>query len=168
MIDWNQWFIDYLDMLAACARHDSESLALLEYYAVPLLIAGDEGFAALASIDDVIALMRGQVDGLRAAGYHHTDVLHADLKVLNSSSALYKGAFSQCRDDGTEMDAVTMTYLLTNGAVGVRISMIAVHDIASGTAARYSPRAASTAPDEECRPMSLVGESVEPVADGPP
>jgi hypothetical protein len=127
MTDWSQWFDGYLDTLTACGRGDCESLALLEYYGVPLLITGDEGFVALKSIDDVVGVMRGQVDGLRAAEYQYTDVLHTDVATLNSSSALYRGTLSHCRGDGAEIDEVTVTFLLTNGPAGVRISMMAVH-----------------------------------------
>jgi hypothetical protein len=126
--DWNQWFGEYLDALTTCAQEDGDDLALMEYYGVPLLIVGDEGFAPLTSMDDVTALIRGQVNWLRAAQYHHTAVLCAEVAVLNSSSALYRGTFSQRRADGTELTRVTMTYQLTKGRVGVRISMIAVHD----------------------------------------
>ena len=67
MTDWARWFGTYLDALTASARGDCDSRALLEYYAVPLLITGDDGFVALKSIDDVIGVMQGQVSRLRAA-----------------------------------------------------------------------------------------------------
>ncbi len=125
--EWSQWFGEYLDTLTACARGDCESRALLEYYGVPLLISGDKGFVALKSVDDVIGVMRGQVHDLHAAEYHHTNALNTDVAVLNSSSALYRATFSHRRGDDTEISEVTVTYLLTNGPVGLRISMMAVH-----------------------------------------
>ncbi|MBV8347073.1 MAG: hypothetical protein JOZ49_05905 [Mycolicibacterium sp.] len=127
MNDWGRWFGTYLDTLTASARGDCDSRALLEYYGVPLLITGDDGFVALKSVDDVIGVMRGQVSRLREAEYHHTDVCHAGLEVLNSSSALCRATFAHRCGDGTPISELTATYLLTNGPAGVRISMLAVH-----------------------------------------
>jgi hypothetical protein len=159
-IDWIDWFNDYLDTLADCAQEDGEILTLLEYYGVPLLITGDEGFAALTCIDEVVTLMRGQVDGLRAAEYHHTDVLRGDVAALNSSSALYRGTFSQRRTDGSEIGQVTVKYLLTNRAVGVRISMIAVHDAAVAAPPQHVQPRTSEGVDEEQEQRMIFDESV--------
>jgi hypothetical protein len=46
---------------------------------------------------------------------------------LNSTSALYRGTFSRHRSDGGEISRLTATYLVTDGARGRRISVLAVH-----------------------------------------
>jgi len=127
MTSWSPWFDQYLETYAACARGDREIAALLGYYAVPMLITSDNGVIALTSGEEVASVMQGQLDGLRASGYHHSDVLHAEVIELNSASALYRGTFSRRHRDGGEIACLTVTYLLTDGPSGIRISMLALH-----------------------------------------
>jgi hypothetical protein len=74
----------------------------------------------------VAAVMQGQLDGLRAAGYHHSDVLHAETTVLNSTSALYRGTFSRRDRNGGEIGCPTVTYLVADLPAGLQISVLAV------------------------------------------
>jgi len=125
--DVSRWFGAYLDAFAACGRGETETGALLEYYGVPLLLTTDGGFAALTSGDQVVAALLQQVEGMRAAGYARTEILGSEVTVVNSASALYRGTFSRQRSDGGEIGRLTATYLVTDGAVGRRISVLAVH-----------------------------------------
>jgi hypothetical protein len=125
--DVGQWFGAYLDVFAACGRGESDAGSLLGYYGVPLLITTDGGVAALTSSDQVVATLQPQVDGMRAAGYARTEILGAEVTVVNSTSALYRGTFSRQRSDGSEISRLTATYLVTDGAAGRRISVLAVH-----------------------------------------
>lgn len=125
--DVSQWFGEYLDAFAACGRGESDTASLLAYYGVPLLITTDDGFFALTSDDQVVAVAQQQVDGMRAAGYGRSEVLDSDVTVLNSTSALYRGTFSRQRSDGEEVRRLTATYLVTDGSFGRRISVLAVH-----------------------------------------
>lgn len=122
-----RWFGEYLDAFAACGRGEREADALLAYYGVPLLLATDDGFIALAGDDQVVAAAQQQIDGMRAADYDHSDVLSSDVTVLNTTSALYRGAFSRRSADGTEINRLTVTYLVTDGSAGRRISALALH-----------------------------------------
>ncbi|WP_029112822.1 hypothetical protein [Mycobacterium sp. URHB0044] len=122
-----KWFDDYLDTFAACARGDREIASLLEFYGVPFIVTSDEGVVALTSEDQVAAVMQGQLDGLRANGYHHSDVLHAEVTVLNSVSGLYRGTFSRRDHHGAVIANVTVTYVATDGPDGLRISLLAAH-----------------------------------------
>jgi hypothetical protein len=97
------------------------------YYGVPLLLTTDDGFFALTSDDQVVAAVQQQVDGMRAAGYHRSEILGSEVTVLNSTSALYRGTFSRHRSDGGEISRLAATYLVTDGARGRRISVLAVH-----------------------------------------
>jgi hypothetical protein len=49
--------------------------ALLAYYGVPLLCSGDDGYVALTSDDQVSAAGQGQVDGMLAEHYDHSEGL---------------------------------------------------------------------------------------------
>lgn len=123
----SRWFGEYLEAYAACGRGEAETESLLAYYGVPLLITTDEGFFAPASGAEVVAVVQRQIDGMRAAGYARTEILASEVKVLNARSALYEGTFSRRRSDGAEINRLTMTYLITTGAAGRRISAFAVH-----------------------------------------
>lgn len=123
----SQWFGEYLDAFAACGRGERDTDSLLAYYGVPLLVTTDEGFFALTSDAQVVAVMRQQVDGLRAAGYGRSEPLGSEVTVVNSTSALYRGTYSWQNSDGAEIRRVTLTYLVTDGPAGRRISALLVH-----------------------------------------
>ena len=125
--DVSRWFGEYLDVFAACGRGESRHRSLLGYYGVPLLVTTDGGFFALTSDDQVVAAVQQQVDGMRAAAYGRSEILGSEVTVLNSTSALYRGTFSRQRSDGSEISRLTATYLVTDGAAGRRISVLAVH-----------------------------------------
>jgi hypothetical protein len=123
----SRWFDNYFDTFAACARGDREMAALLGYYGVPLIMTSDDGVIALMTDDEAAAVMQSQVDGLRALGYHHTEVLHSEVTVLNSTSALYRGTLSRRNAADTEIGCPTVTYLVTEDVAGLRIALLAAH-----------------------------------------
>jgi hypothetical protein len=125
--DVNQWFGEYLGAFAACGRGESEVDSLLTYYGVPLLITTDGGFFALTSEEQVVAAVQPQIDGMRAAGYARSEVLGSQVTALNAASALYRGTFAYHGSDGREIRRVAITYLVTDGAAGRRISALVVH-----------------------------------------
>ena len=123
----SRWVGEYLDAFAACGRGESDTSSLLGYYGVPLLLTTDGGFFALTSDDQVVAAVQGQVDGMRAADYARSEILGSEFTFMNSTSALYRGTISRQRSDGSEINRLTATYLVTDGAAGRRISVLAVH-----------------------------------------
>jgi hypothetical protein len=123
----NRWIDEYLEAFAACTRGDRDMSALLSRYGVPLIITTDDGVITLMTDDEAAAVMQSLADGLRANGYDHTDVLHSEVSVLNSVSALYRGTLSRRNRDGGEIDCPTITYLLTDDVAGLRIVLLATH-----------------------------------------
>jgi hypothetical protein len=121
------WFGEYLEAFAACGRGEAETASLLAYYGVPLLLTTDDGVFALTSGEQVVAAVQRQVDGMRAAGYARSETLSSEITVLNAKSALYRGTFCRRKSDGNEIGRLTATYLVTVGAAGRRISMLAIH-----------------------------------------
>lgn len=124
--DVQGWFDDYLSVLAECGRGETDVASLVAYYGVPMVFAAD-GVTVLTTDDQVRAFAQQQVDGMRAAGYHHSEVLTSEVSVLNASAALFRGAFARQRADGTEISRLTVTYFVTAGPVGRRISALAIH-----------------------------------------
>jgi hypothetical protein len=125
--DVKKWFADYLDTFAACGRGEREGNALLAYYGVPIVFTTDAGTFAVTSEEQVLAVAKQQIDGMRAAQYHHSEVLESATTIINATSAIHRGAFARVRGDGSEISRVVCTYLVTDGASGRRISALLVH-----------------------------------------
>lgn len=124
--DVRRWFDEYQDAFAACGRGERDTASLLAYHGVPLLVTTNDGFFPSTAGDQVVARVQQQVDLLRAAGYARTETLATEVTVLNSTSALHGGTFAWRRRDGSEIGTVTITYLVTDGPDGRRISAIVV------------------------------------------
>jgi hypothetical protein len=123
-----RWFAEYFDTFAACARGDRDMSELLSHYGVPLILTSDDGVTTFMTDDEAAAVMQSLVDGLRAQGYHQTDVLHSEVSVLNSTSALYRGTMSRRNVDGKEIGCPTITYLVTDDVAGLRIVLLATQE----------------------------------------
>ena len=124
--DVSRWFGEYLDVFAACCRGERDTAALLGYFGVPLLLSTDGGCFALTSEEQVVAGLQPQVGQMRAVGYARTEILGAEVTVLNATSALYQGKLSRQRGDGSEISLLVATYLVTDGPAGRRFSALAV------------------------------------------
>jgi hypothetical protein len=121
------WFQGYLDAVAAAARDPlADPRRLLEFYAVPLVLSGDDGARVFATEAHVIAFVRGLVDGLRPVQYSHSETLDGDLVEVNRSTCLYRAEFSRRRTDGTEIERVGATYFIARGQSGLRIFAVAI------------------------------------------
>jgi hypothetical protein len=125
--DVGAWFDEYLSAFAACGRGESDDVAgLLRYYGAPLLLTSDAGVLELTTDDDVVAAIRPQIDGMRAARYDRSEVLDRDVVVLNATSALLTAGFSRRRADGGEIGRLRATYLIADGPAGRRIHALTV------------------------------------------
>jgi hypothetical protein len=122
------WFEGYLEAYAACGRGESDDLrALLQYYGVPLLLTTDRAALALTTEDDVLDAVGRQVEGLRASAYDRSELLSLDVLEINATTTLHTADFSRRRADATEIGRLRVTYLVTVGQRGRRISALAVH-----------------------------------------
>jgi hypothetical protein len=123
-----RWFDEYLDTFAACVRGEQDMARLLDHYGVPLIVTSDDGVTTLMTDDEASAVLQGMVDGLRALGYHHTEVLNSQVTLLNSTSAVYRGTMSRRDRSDAEIGCPTIGYLVTEDAAGLRIAVLATHD----------------------------------------
>ena len=123
----NRFIEGYLDAFATCARGEGDMASLLRHFGVPMVVTSDEGVVTLMTDDEAAAVMQSQVDGLRALGYDHTQVLQSEVTVLNGASALYRATLSRRRADRGEIDCPTITYLVTDDVAGPRIVLLAAH-----------------------------------------
>ena len=122
----SRWFEEYFGSFEACARGDGDMSELLRHFGVPLIFTSDSGVTTLMTDDEATAMMQGLIDGLRANGYHHTEVLHPEISVLNAVSALYRATLSRRDADGKEFDCPTVTFLAIDDVAGLRINVLAV------------------------------------------
>jgi hypothetical protein len=122
----NRWFDEYFATFEACVRGERDMSELLSHYGVPLILTSDDGVTTLMTDDEAAAVMQSMVGGLRANGYHHSDVLQSEVSVLNSVSALYRGTLSRRNRDGEEFDCPTVTFLVTDDVAGLRIVLLAI------------------------------------------
>ena len=126
--DVELWFASYLDCFVALGRGDRDDVeALLDFYAVPMLLSAPGGNAWLRDADHVAGVMRAQIEGLRHAGFDRTDVESAETVVLNQACARYEGRFVRRSGDGTEIASFDASYLVADGPQGPRIAVLAVH-----------------------------------------
>jgi hypothetical protein len=122
------WFGSYLTDFAALARGDIEDVRrILLHYAVPMILSTDAGCMILTNEAQVLAATQQQIDGMRAAGYDHSDQIAAGTTIPNRSCVLHHGRFVRLRADGSEISRLDATYLITDLPAGHRISAIIVH-----------------------------------------
>jgi hypothetical protein len=123
----DRWVAEYLGTFAACVRGEGDMTSLLGHFGVPMIITTDEGVVTLMTDDEAAAVMQSQVDGLRALGYDHTQVVHSEVSVLNGTSAIFRATLSRRNVDGDEIDCPSITYLVTDDVAGPRIVVLASH-----------------------------------------
>jgi hypothetical protein len=122
------WFDQYLTMLAGLGRGETDNLrAVLDYYGVPLLVATEDTAQALIAEDDVIGFAGQQVEGMRAASVERIETIASEITALNSHAVLLNGDFARRRLDGSAVAQLRVTYLITDGPAGVRISAAVIH-----------------------------------------
>jgi hypothetical protein len=120
-----RWFDDYLETFAACARGDEQMATLLAQYGVPLIITSDDGVIEVMTDDEAAGVIQSLVDGLRALGFHHIEVLHPEVTVLNAMSAIYRATMSRRNQHGDEIGCPTITYVVTDDVAGIRVKVLA-------------------------------------------
>ena len=122
------WFERYLVDFVALGRGDAHDVRLLlNHYDVPLLLGTDAGATILATEQEVLAVCRQQVHGMRAAGYDCSERIVGETTVLNRSCATHRARFARRRADGSHIAEIEATYLITDQSTGRRISAILLH-----------------------------------------
>ncbi|MFG1934040.1 hypothetical protein ACGFK1_25865 [Mycobacterium sp. NPDC048908] len=120
-----RWIDGYLGAFAASARGDGDMATLLSHFGVPMIITTDEGVVTLMTDEEAAAVMQSQVDGLRALGFHHSQVQQSEVTVLNATSAVFRATLSRRTADGDEIDRPTVAYVVTDDVAGPRIVLLA-------------------------------------------
>ena len=122
------WIAKYIEAFTACGRGMASVDTLFEFYGVPLLFTSDNGLMALATREEVTAVIQSMIEGMRAADYDHSVALSVPkVSVVNDISALYEASFARFSSDGSEINRLGVTYVVTDGEIGRRISAVLMH-----------------------------------------
>lgn len=121
--DLRRWFGAYLEVFEACGRGAEDGIGrLLDCYDVPFVLGTDDGVLALTSEADVTRALQLQMRPVTTAAKSRLRRRGPD-----TVSALYRALLSRECGDGTEMGRLRVTYLITDGPAGRRISALLVH-----------------------------------------
>ena len=121
------WFAQYLSAFAALGRGESRPGDVVPYYGVPFLLTTDDVIVSLGTVAEVAAWLQSQADATLATGYNHTETLASDVAILNRNTAVHRAEFSRQRADGTEINQMSVTYVITRESEGFRISTLVLH-----------------------------------------
>jgi len=121
------WFAQYLSAFAALGRGESRPGDVVPYYGLPFLLTTDDVIVSLGTVDEVAAWLQSQADATSAMGYNHTETLASDVAILNRNTAVHRAEFSRQRADGTEINQMSVTYVITRESESFRISMLVLH-----------------------------------------
>lgn len=121
------WFAEYLSAYAALGRGEFQSADVVEYYGIPMRLTTDDVDISLGSRDEVDAWLQSQADAMRTAKYDRTETVASEVEIVNRNTALHRAEFSRQRADGTEINHMSVTYIITRGADGFRISALLLH-----------------------------------------
>lgn len=119
--------MQYLFAFAALGRGESPPGDLVPYFSVPFLLTTDDVIVSLGTVDEVAAWLQSQADAMSAAGYSHTETLSSDVAILNRNTAVHRADFSRRRADGTEINQMSVTYVITRESEGFCISTLMLH-----------------------------------------
>ncbi|HEX5917995.1 MAG TPA: hypothetical protein VFY76_09085 [Nocardioides sp.] len=125
--DVRNWFARYLSTFAAMGHGESRPDEVVHYYGVPFLLTTDEVVLSLGTVDEVAAWLRTQAVAMATAGYDHTETLTSDVTILNRTTAVQRADLSRRRADGTEINRMSVTYVITREPEDFRISLLVVH-----------------------------------------
>lgn len=121
------WFAEYVSAFAALGRGEARPDDVVLHYGVPFLVTTDDVIIAHRTVQEVAAWLKRQADAMAAAAYDHTKTLASDISILNRNTALLRGEFSRQRSDGTEINQMSVTYVVTRESGSFRISALVLH-----------------------------------------
>jgi hypothetical protein len=106
---------------------------MLSFYRVPFSFTSNQGFAWLPSEQDVLVFVGHMIERLRADGYASTETLKKEFLSLNKFSAQCAYSFLRRRGDGSELERMTVRYLIAQTGEGTRIISFAADNQAGSS-----------------------------------
>jgi hypothetical protein len=90
-----------------------DPLATIDCYALPMIYVGPDAVSVVGSRAEAVAFVEGILRRLRPTGFSHTTVERCFVKLLYRSVALCGVDGTRRRCDGSPIDRIGATYVLT-------------------------------------------------------
>jgi len=87
--------------------------ATIEFYALPMIHVGPDAVSVIGSREEATAFVEGILDRLRPTGFSHTTVERCFVRLLHRSVALCGVDGTRRRADGSPIERIGATYVLT-------------------------------------------------------
>jgi hypothetical protein len=109
------------------AFSDGDLRRWLSLFHSPFLIMAPEGVIALSSDEEALALIRPQMENLRARGYARSELNRPTVKLLSPTTALAAVEWVRRKGNEEELERLGATYAFFKGDDGWKIVMVTVH-----------------------------------------
>ena len=90
-----------------------DPLATIDFYALPMIYVGADAVWVVGSRAQAVAFVEGILERLRPTGFSHTTVERCFVKLLHRSVALCGVDGTRRRSDGSPIERIGATYVLT-------------------------------------------------------
>lgn len=109
------------------AFSDGDLRRWLSLFHSPYLIMAPEGVIAPSSEEEALALIRPQMENLRARGYARSELNRPTVKLLSPTTALAAVEWIRRKANEGELERLGATYAFFKGGDGWKIVMVTVH-----------------------------------------
>jgi hypothetical protein len=127
--EFRSWFEDrYMPAFIRGVGDGGGPGFISEYWGSPLWVGNDLGPATLAESDqDVQRAFSAMTDRLHADGYADSIVLDRRTVVFNADGAAIDSLWSRRRGDGSEIERVSVHFVVARRADGIRVVAFETH-----------------------------------------
>lgn len=87
--------------------------ATVDFYALPMVFVGTDGISVLRTRDDAIEFVENILERLWSQGFSHTTVESCEVRLLKPTIALCAVEGTRRREDGSELQKIGATYVVT-------------------------------------------------------
>ena len=109
------------------AFSDTDLPRYLSSFHSPYLIMAPTGVIAPSSEDEALALLRAQIEALRARGYVRSELNQSTVKLLSATTALATVEWIRFKANNEELERLGATYAFFEGERVWKIAMVTVY-----------------------------------------
>ncbi|HEY1339493.1 MAG TPA: nuclear transport factor 2 family protein [Bryobacteraceae bacterium] len=103
--------------------------AIFPFFHEPATLISSQGVFVAAKPADVAAVFQQAIDGLRAAGFGHSELAVKDERSLSATASLIRGVAIRYHADGHELNRAGVTYVLNRTGDTWKIAVLILHDV---------------------------------------
>lgn len=120
------------DALAACERYLAafnarDAARAASFYATPTMVVRPTGHRVLATPADVESMLATSLARLEQMGFASTRFGRRTLRAVNENVVLLSADFVRARADGSTIEKVACTYVLSRGPSGWGVATMIAH-----------------------------------------